>query len=307
MSDRPNPAKADDPLASRQTARRGRPDIGNLVRRLTGRKERPIVAVIRLAGVIATTPVLRRGHISMANMAGPIEAAFKIRGIVAVALAINSPGGSPVQSAMIQRHIRALAKERKVPVFAFAEDVAASGGYWLALAADEIYADQSSIIGSIGVISASFGFVGLLEKLGVERRLYKQGERKSMLDPFLPEQVEDVERLLGIQKDIYGGFTEMVKERRGDKLAKRKAKEIFSGEVWTGRRAVELGLIDGLGDLREVMRERYGDDVKFRAVSRREGWLARRIGFTRQSPASDLAEQLIAQFEARAAWARFGL
>ena len=184
----------------------------------------------------------------------------------AVALLINSPGGSPVQSHLIYRRIRALAAENKRPVIAFAEDVAASGGYMIACAADEIICDPSSIVGSIGVVGGSFGFAKLMEKLGIERRLYTSGENKAMLDPFLPEKPEDVERLKAVQREIHEGFIDLVKGSRGARL-KGPENTLFSGEYWTGSKAVELGLADGIGDLRSTLRERFGDDVVTPLVS----------------------------------------
>jgi serine protease SohB len=266
----------------------------------------PVVAVVRLSGVIGQLGPWHRG-LSLATLAAPIERAFKLRHLKAVALAVNSPGGSPVQSALIARRIRALAAEKEVPVLAFAEDIAASGGYWLACAADEIFADESSIIGSIGVVSAGFGFPDLLSRLGVERRLHTSGERKAMLDPFLREQPDDVERLKGIQRDIHGSFQAMVDECRGDRL-KAPPEELFSGEFWTGRRALELGLIDGIGDLRGVMRERFGDKVKLRSVGAARPWWCRRLGFAHGAAESaDWAAGALAAVEERFFWGRFGL
>ena len=236
----------------------------------------PTVAVIRLSGVIGSFGPWP-GGLSLSGLARTLERAFAMRGLSAVALAINSPGGSPVQSSLIAKRIRALAAEKKLPVFAFAEDVAASGGYWLACAADEIHADESSIVGSIGVISASFGFQDLLQRVGVERRVHTAGARKSMLDPFRPENPEDVARLEAIQRDIHAQFMVHVRERRGVRL-KGDDEMLFSGEFWTAPRALELGLIDGIGDLRGVMRARYGDKVRLRVVGERGSWLRRRLG-----------------------------
>ena len=281
--------------------------------RKLARQDHPRVSVVRLSGVISGTSSPGRGGLNLTALAGPIEAAFRLRDVKAVALAINSPGGSPVQSALIHRRIRALADEKNVPVYAFAEDVAASGGYWLAVAADQVYADRNSIIGSIGVISAGFGFTGLIEKLGIERRLYAQGDNKSMLDPFQPEKPEDVERLHAIQKEMHESFKALVKTRRGERLPKRKDKQLFNGDVWTGNKALDLGLIDGIGDLRGVMREKFGDKVKFKVFGPRQGWLQRRFGLSTRAegwPAanpSDWADNLIDAAIARAHWARFGL
>ena len=263
----------------------------------------PVVAVVRLAGVIGSLGPWR-GGLSLAGLAATLERAFALGGIKAVALAINSPGGSPVQSSLIAARIRALAREKKLPVFAFAEDVAASGGYWLATAGDEIYADESSIVGSIGVISAGFGFPDLLQRMGVERRVHTAGPRKAMLDPFRPESPEDVARLEALQHDIHASFKAHVRERRGARL-KAEDETLFSGEFWTGRRALELGLIDGIGDLRSVMRARFGDKVILRAVGGQRSWLMRRMGLS--ALPEDWAHDLIGAVEERALWARYGL
>lgn len=269
----------------------------------------PTVAVLRLAGILGQLGPVRRG-LTLAGLARFIEHAFRMRHLEAVALAINSPGGSPVQAALIARRIRALAEEKGVPVYVFAEDVAASGGYWLALAGDEIYAEENSIIGSIGVVSAGFGFPGLLERIGIERRLHTAGERKAMLDPFLEERADDVERLKTIQRDIHESFERIVRERRGAKLAAPE-KELFSGEFWTGRRALELGLIDGIGDMRTIMRERFGERVKLRLVGDGRRWWRGRFGFRagwREPPdAGDWVAGALATVEERLLWGRFGL
>ena len=284
-------------------------DIYSLLSRLPIQRFKeppPVVAVLRLSGTIGGPGPLRRG-LNAATLAPLIERAFKAPRLKAVALAVNSPGGSPVQSALIAARIRALAEEKQVPVVAFAEDVAASGGYWLACAADEIYADESSIIGSIGVISAGFGFPELLAKMGVERRVHVAGERKGMLDPFRAEDPEDVAHLESVQGDIHESFRDYVKRRRGARLKAEEA-ELFSGAFWSGRRARELGLIDGLGNLRAVMRERFGEKVRFRWIDGpRRHWLAR-LGLSAEPP--DLAASaasLIAAAEERALWARYGL
>lgn len=261
----------------------------------------PLVNVLRLDGVIGRTSGPRRGGMALSDMAESIERAFKGPNLSAVALAINSPGGSPVQSALIATRIRALAAENDVPVVAFCEDVAASGGYWLACAADEIYADPASIVGSIGVVYAGFGFPELLAKIGVQRRVHTAGEKKAILDPFQDEDQDDVELLKELQTDIHEQFKAHVRDRRGDKL---QADEdvLFSGEFWTGTRAQGLGLVDGLGDLRTVMRERYGEKVRLKVVTRRRGWLEKRLGMR-----NDWAGDLIGAVEDRSLWARFGL
>ncbi|MBL6928034.1 MAG: S49 family peptidase [Rhodospirillales bacterium] len=266
------------------------------------RKRAPVVAVLPLSGVIGQAGSARKG-LNMASLAGPIERAFKMRNLKAVALAVNSPGGSPVQSALIAKRIRALATEKEIPVVAFAEDVAASGGYWLACAADEIFADPNSIIGSIGVVSGGFGFPELLKRLGVERRLRTAGDSKAMLDPFSREKAEDTEHLQGILSEMHENFKEMVRAHRGDKL-KKKGEDPFSGAIWTGNKALEMGLIDGIGDLRSVMRERFGEKVKLRLVRvEKGGWLRRKLGLS----AGTWADELLGAIEDRMRWGRFGL
>ena len=284
-------------------------DVYSLLSRLPVRRFKeppPVVAVLRLSGVIGGIGPVRRG-LSLASQAHLIERAFKVPRLEAVALTINSPGGSPVQSALIAGRIRALAEEKNIPVVAFAEDVAASGGYWLACAADEIFAHESSIVGSIGVISAGFGFSALLERLGVERRVHTAGERKAMLDPFRSEDPKDVARLETIQTDVHESFQDYVRQRRGERLTGEEA-DLFSGEFWTGRRALELGLVDALGDLRQVMRERYGEKVRLRLIDgARPRWRPR---LSVEVPAPDLAASaaaLVDAVEERALWARYGL
>jgi signal peptide peptidase SppA len=263
----------------------------------------PQVAVLRLDGLIGS-----RGprSLSLRRLAGAIERAFSLKNLKAVALAINSPGGSPAQSSLLFRRIRQLAAEKEVPVVAFAEDVAASGGYWLALAADEIFAEDTSLVGSIGVITASFGFTEVMRKLGIQRRLYTAGENKSLLDPFLTEDPKAIDRLTALQRDMHETFKDMVRARRGAKLGSEET--LFSGEVFTGRRALELGLIDGIGDLRGVMRQRYGDSVKLRPVEpERRRFALARFGLPRRPDVAELAADLIAGLEERLIWARFGL
>ncbi|MEE8279231.1 MAG: S49 family peptidase [Alphaproteobacteria bacterium] len=284
-------------------------DIYSLLSRLPVQRFKeppPVVAVLRLAGVIGGIGPIRRG-LSLASQAQLIERAFKVPRLEAVALTINSPGGSPVQSALIAGRIRALAEEKNIPVVAFAEDVAASGGYWLACAADEIFAHESSIVGSIGVISAGFGFSALLERLGVERRVHTAGERKAMLDPFRSEDPKDVARLEAIQTDVHESFQDFVRQRRGERLTGEEA-DVFSGEFWTGRRALEMGLVDGLGDLRQVMRERYGEKVRLRLIEgARPRWRPR---LSVEATVPDLAASataLVDAVEERALWARYGL
>jgi signal peptide peptidase SppA len=271
------------------------------------RKRPPVVGVVRLGGIIGGFGPLRRG-LALSGVARSLERAFSLSGVEAVALAINSPGGSAVQAALIHGRIRALATEKEVKVFAFAEDVAASGGYWLALAADEIFADEASIVGSIGVISAGFGFAQAAERLGIERRLHTAGDKKSMLDPFRPEDPDDVARLTEIQGDIHESFKRLVRERREGRLAGADD-EVFSGAFWTGRRALDLGLIDRIGDLRSVMRERYGENVKLKLIGEDRRWPWRRFGPSSDSPGApgEWAAGVLGALEARSLWSRYGL
>jgi serine protease SohB len=274
------------------------------------RFDRPVVPVVRLTGVIGFSTPLRPG-LSLAGVARTLERAFTVRRAKAVALAINSPGGSPVQSHLIFRRIRELADEHKRQVITFVEDAGASGGYMIACAGDEIIADPHSIVGSIGVVGGSFGFDKLIAKIGVERRLYTSGEHKAMLDPFLPENPEDVERLKKLQRDIHEDFIALVKSRRGAKLAGPE-NDLFSGEYWTGRKALQLGLVDGIGDLRSSLRERFGNKVVTPLIAAERGLLGRRLlsaapGAAFAGGGFGLADDLISALEARAIWARYGL
>jgi serine protease SohB len=274
------------------------------------RRDIPVVPVVRLTGLIGFSTPLKPG-ITLAGVARALDRAFAVRDARAVALLINSPGGSPVQSHLIFRRIRQLSEEKQLPVLAFVEDVGASGGYMLACAGDEIICDPFSVVGSIGVVGGSFGFHGLLEKLGIERRLYTSGERKAMLDPFLPEKPEDVERLKEIQREIHELFIALVKSRRGGKLRGEET-DLFSGEYWTGQRALSLGLVDGIGDLRSIVRERYGDKVLTPLIASERGLFGRRSPGVRQLAANlweqpGLAEELVSALEARAIWGRYGL
>ena len=277
---------------------------GSLADRLAD-ADRPVVSMVRLHGVIAAmTGPAPRSVINSVTTEKVLERAFSRERLAAVALLINSPGGSPTQSALVADRIRGLAEERKVPVLAFCEDVAASGGYWLACAADEIYAHPTSIVGSIGVVSQSFGLEGLLQRIGVERRLYTAGQSKSRLDPFLPEKPEDVEWLRGLQGQLHAMFRDWVVSRRGDRLSGDT--ELFDGEVWTGARAHELGLVDGLGTPRAVLSERFPDAELVTVDARRS--LLTKIGLAAAGRSSfDLVTGLAQAAEIRATWARYGL
>ncbi|MBL6650144.1 MAG: S49 family peptidase [Reyranella sp.] len=264
----------------------------------------PVVPVVRLSGIIASAGgMLSSRALSIESVAPLLKRAFDMKGAKAVALTINSPGGSPVQSALIGQRIRLLAKEKDLKVIAFVEDVAASGGYWLACAADEIVVDPNSIVGSIGVISAGFGFQDLLSRIGVERRVHTSGERKAMLDPFRPEKSDDVERLHRLQGEIHEGFKDWVRERRGGKLKADEA-SLFSGEFWTGRRGLALGLVDGLGELRSTLQARYGDKVHLPVIGPRRRLLSR---FGLQAPIDGIGPATLAAIEERLYWQRFGL
>jgi serine protease SohB len=269
------------------------------------RRDRPVVPVLRLAGVIGMSSVLRPG-LTMASVARSLDRLFGVRNAAAVALVINSPGGSPAQSHLIFRRIRDLAEENSRKVIAFVEDAAASGGYMLACAADEIVADSNSVVGSIGVVGGSFGFDKLIAKIGIERRLYTSGEHKAMLDPFLPEDPADVERLKTLQREIHDDFIALVKSRRGDKL-NGGGDDLFSGEYWTGRRALGLGLVDAIGDLRSTLRERFGDKVLTPLITAERGLFGRRAVGIGPLGGLGLAEDMISALEARALWARYGL
>ncbi|MHA6797827.1 S49 family peptidase [Bounagaea algeriensis] len=287
---------------------------GKLPGRLGERAERgPVVSAVRLHGVITSTPSpVSRPTISMQNVESALSRAFAHERLQAVALAINSPGGSPTQSALIAERIRDLAAEKKVPVLVFCEDVAASGGYWLACAGDEIYAHGTSMVGSVGVVTAGFGLNGLLDRIGVERRVHAVGENKVRLDPFRPEKEDDVAWLTGMQGELHQQFREWVTTRRGDRLTEDD--ELFSGEVYTGRKAVDLGLLDGLGTMRSVVREKF-PDAHLVSVEPRKPLLAR-LGVA--SPAStglssvfgggsDPVMSTVEALEHRSLWSRFGL
>ena len=267
------------------------------------RKSVPVVTHVVLNGAIGMGTPLRPA-INFKGCSDVLDRAFARKGIAAVALSINSPGGSPVQSALIHTRIRQLADEHKVPVLVFCEDVAASGGYWLACAGDEIYADESSIIGSIGVISAGFGFVEAIGKLGIERRVYASGESKSMLDPFRPEKAEDVSHLQSLQADVHDAFKNLVRARRGAKL-KAAESDLFTGAFWSGRQALDKGLIDGIGHLNTVLKHKFGDKVVLRNVTAPQGWGLKRLGFGAATP--DFAAAALDAIETRAMWSRFGL
>jgi signal peptide peptidase SppA len=274
------------------------------------RRGAAVVPVVRLSGVIGAVTPLRPG-MSLAGVARTLERAFATRNAKAVALVINSPGGSPVQSRQIYLRIRQLATEKKLPVLVFVEDVAASGGYMIACAGDEIFCDPSSILGSIGVVGGSFGFQDLIKKVGVERRLYTAGAHKAMLDPFLPENPDDVARVKALQREIHAIFIALVKQSRGTRL-KGAEDVLFTGEYWAGETSISLGLADAIGDLRSTLRARYGDKVLTPVIAPATGMLSGLLG--RRSAGTlaslegipGLPEQVISALESRAIWARFG-
>jgi signal peptide peptidase SppA len=288
--------------------------VKKLFRRLLPRSMRGgeiVIPVIRLQGTIMSGGSQLRPTLSLASTAGLIEKAFSISSAPAVAISINSPGGSPVQSRLIFKRIRDLAAEKNKKVLVFVEDVAASGGYMIAIAGDEIFADPSSIVGSIGVVSASFGFTDLIKKIGVERRVYTAGANKATLDPFQPEKAEDVERLKKLQLEVHDTFIDMVKERRHGKL--KDDPDLFTGLFWSGKKGLELGLVDALGDMRTVLKDRYGAKAELKLITAPRGLFGRRLGlgssalgFTPEA-AGAVATGLVDAAEERALWSRFGL
>ena len=308
-------------MTEQSNDRAGQGTVKPWMERLTGllpERMRPgaaVVPVVRLAGVIGAATPLRPG-MSLAGVARTLERAFATKNAKAVALSINSPGGSPVQSRQIFLRIRQLATEKKLPVLVFVEDVAASGGYMIACAGDEIFCDPSSILGSIGVVGGTFGFQELIKKIGVERRLYTAGAHKAMLDPFLPENPDDVARVKALQREIHAIFISLVKQSRGVKL-KGADDVLFTGEYWAGETSVSLGLADAVGDLRSVLRARYGDKVKTPVIAPSTGLLSGLLGRKSGGAATlaalaspdgiaGLPDELISALETRAIWAKFG-
>jgi len=298
---------------------RDQPLIGPLAKRLFSEPE-PLVNVVRLNGVIGGQSSPFNPSLSLTGVAADLEAAFSDKSAKAVALAINSPGGSPVQSALIMKRVRALSAEKEIPVFAFIEDVGASGGYMLALAGDEIYADENSVVGSIGVVSAGFGFKSLIDRVGIERRVYTAGESKAMLDPFKAEDPKDVEHLKGLQAEVHESFKQMVRDRRDGKLTAPEG-DLFTGSFWTGAKAKSLGLIDGLGDMRAIMKDKFGEKTRLKLVHTAGGFFRRHKNAAEVSSApgrgdasssslsldTNLAENTLSALETRALWSRFGL
>ncbi len=262
-------------------------------------KKKKIIPHIKLYGVIGNVGKFKQG-IDFSGQEEIIKKAFSIKKSLAVAISINSPGGSPVQSHLVHDFIRYQAKKNKKKVIVFAEDVAASGGYLISCAGDEIYANQSSIVGSIGVIYSSFGFKDLIEKIGVQRRVYTAGKNKSTLDPFLDEKKEDIERLKNIQLDLHKNFIDVVEKSRSEKLKKDIGIELFSGEFWSGNKALELGLIDGIGNANDVLREKYGEDIVIKNFEKSKSWLARKLS------SESNAEKIINTIEEKSIWQKYG-
>src|ERR1700674_3783991 len=293
--------------------RRGWPGLVDRLMEMIPARLRPgtaLVPVVRFSGLIGSVTPLRPG-MSLAGVARTLERAFSMKNAKAVALVINSPGGSPVQSRQIYLRIRQLAAEKKLPVLVFVEDVAASGGYMIACAGDEIFCDPSSILGSIGVVGGSFGFQELIKKVGVERRLYTAGKHKAMLDPFLPEDPDDVARVKALQREIHAIFIALVKQSRGTRL-KATDDVLFTGEYWAGETSISLGLADSIGDLRSTLRARYGDKVSTPVIAPATGMLSGLLGrrsagtLASLEGVSGLPDELISALESRAIWAKFG-
>ena len=265
-------------------------------------KKKIVIPHVRMTGVIGAVGRFKQG-IELANQQAILKKAFSYKKAKTVAISINSPGGSPVQSHLIYSYIRQLAEKNKVKVIIFAEDVAASGGYFIACAGDEIYANSSSIIGSIGVISASFGFKELIQKIGVERRVYTAGKNKSTLDPFKEEKEEDIKRLKTIQLELHEDFIKVVERSRGSKLKDPEKNNIFTGEFWTGKTSLKLGLIDGIGNADQILKEKFGDQVIIKNFEKPKGFIARKLSSSYQDPIEKIANII----EEKSMWQRFGL
>ena len=270
--------------------------------------KKSIIGIVKLSGIISTeTRLGSRGGLNLNDLSDSFTKAFSFKNLKAIVLLVNSPGGSPVQSALIANRVRDLAKEKEIPVYCFIEDLAASGGYWLSCAADKIYAMESSIIGSIGVITSGFGAVEAIKKIGIERRVYSQGKNKGLLDPFLPEKKDDVKQILTIQKDLHAQFINWVKKRRGKRL-KAKDEVLFNAGVWSGTKAKELGLIDGIGDYYNVMKDIFGNEIKFKDFSKKTSWFKQKFLSNRNEFNADcLIESLIKNIEERIIWSKYGL
>ncbi|MBU6339091.1 MAG: S49 family peptidase [Rickettsiales bacterium] len=272
-------------------------------------EKKPTIACLNLHGIIGKEGKVNSA-INIDNLAPLLKKAFETKNIKAVALNINSPGGSPVQSELIYNYVRELSAEKKIPVYTFAQDVAASGGYWLLLSGDEIYAHKSSIIGSIGVIFSGFGFVDAIKKLGVERRVYTEGKNKAILDPFMPEQEENIEILKDCQRDIFEGFKDLVKSRRGEKLKGDEEflnNKIFTGAFWSGKKALEFGLVDGISDMRSKMKEKFGEKVEFTYITTKKGFLKSLISERLKNKLELNLDKFVNKIEERIEFNKFGI
>ena len=265
----------------------------------------PVVALIKLSGIISPEGRIgSKNNLNLNDLSDSLTKAFSFKNVKAVAILVNSPGGSPVQSSLISNRIRELSLEKDMPVYCFIEDVAASGGYWLSCAADKIYAIESSIVGSIGVISAGFGAVEAIKKIGIERRVYTEGKNKGMLDPFLPERREDIDQIKNIQKDLHEQFIGWIKKRRGKRI-KVSDDVIFNAGIWSGRKAKELGLVDDIGDYYTIMKKKFGKDVKFKDFSKKQSWFKQK--FFSNSRGDDMVESLMKYIDEKLIWSKFGL
>ena len=266
-------------------------------------KKKPVISYLRLNGVIGSVGRFNQG-MSLSNQGEIIKKAFDLKGTRAVVISINSPGGSPVQSNLIFNLIRKEAQKKNIKVITYAEDVAASGGYMLMCAGDEVYANANSIVGSIGVIYAAFGFTDLIKKIGVERRIHTAGESKSILDPFLEEKKEDIEKLKNIQKDLHDEFIDLVKKSRKNKLNEENFKILFSGEFWSGKKSAELGLIDGVGTLQDIIENQFGKDIKIKKFEQPQSWLKRKLS---SQLSNTILSEIGNELEIRSIWNRYGL
>ena len=265
-------------------------------------RKKTVVPHVRLTGIIGSAGRFKQG-MELANQRDILKKAFSVKKISHVAISINSPGGSPVQSHLIYSYIRELADKKKVKVLIFAEDVAASGGYFIACAGDEIFANSSSIIGSIGVISASFGFKDLIKKIGIERRVYTAGKNKSTLDPFVEEKEDDIKRLKSIQLELHADFIKVVENSRGSKIKEPEKNNIFTGEFWTGSSALKLGLIDGIGNVDQILKEKFGENVIIKNFEKQKGFIAKKLSSSLENPLNSLTNSL----EEKSMWQKFGL
>ena len=265
----------------------------------------PIIALIKLSGIISPEGRLgSKNNLNLNDLSDSLSKAFNFKNVKAVALLVNSPGGSPVQSSLISNRIRELSLEKEMPVYAFIEDVAASGGYWLSCAADKIYAMESSIVGSIGVISSGFGVVEAIKKIGIERRVYTEGKNKGMLDPFLPERKEDIDQIKSIQKDLHEQFINWIKRRRGKRI-KVSDEIVFNAGIWSGRQAIELGLIDNIGDYYSVMKKKFGKEIKFKDFSKKQSWFKQK--FFSGSRGEDMIDSLFRRIDEKLIWSKYEL